>query len=246
MDVTGKRVAVTGAAGGIGGAISAELTRAGAVVYALDQPQALERADLAAVHPVAVDVTDETSVVDAAGHLTQGGAALDALVVCAGIQLHGSDGPIASVSTQTWDRTLAVNLTGAFLVTKHLVEPLTRAGRSSLVLIGSPTGLTMCGAGYTAYAASKAGMMALARVVAADYAGQGLRANVVVPGTIRTPLIEPLMSDDETHRSLVAGIPAGRLGEPAELGGLVRWLVSDSSAFATGGFFPVDGGLTAR
>jgi NAD(P)-dependent dehydrogenase (short-subunit alcohol dehydrogenase family) len=121
-----------------------------------------------------------------------------------------------------------------------------RRERSSVVLIGSPTGLTMSGAGYSAYAASKAGMMALARVVAADYAGDGVRANVVVPGTMRTPLIEPLLADPARREELLAGLPIGRLGEPDDLVGIVRWLVSDASSFATGGFFPVDGGITAR
>ena len=88
-------------------------------------------------------------------------------------------------------------------------------------------------------------MMALARVVAADYAGDGVRATSS-PGTMRTPLIEPLLADPARRKELLAGLPIGRLGEPDDLVEIVRWLVSDASSFATGGFFPVDGGITAR
>jgi len=246
MDIVGKRVAVTGAAGGLGGAIAQDLAGAGAAVFALDRPGLVSGGGGGGIESIAVDVTDESSVASAAKRITGSGASLDALVVSAGVQLHSSDGPVGEVSIDTWNRTLAVNMTGAFLVVEHLVGALCLAEQSSLVLIGSPTGLTMSGAGYTAYAASKAGMMALSRVVAADYAKQGVRANVVVPGTMRTPLIEPLIADDERRQSLLASLPVGRLGEPGDLTGLVRWLVSDSSSFATGGFFAVDGGLTAR
>jgi dihydroanticapsin dehydrogenase len=89
-------------------------------------------------------------------------------------------------------------------------------------------------------------MMSMARIVAADYARHGVRANVVVPGTMRTPLIEPLLSDPAKHQALLDASPIGRLGEPADVVGVVRWLVSDESSFATGGFYAVDGGLTAR
>jgi dihydroanticapsin dehydrogenase len=139
-----------------------------------------------------------------------------------------------------------VNLTGAFLCVKHALPLLTRQSSSSIVLVGSPTGLTMSGAGYAAYAASKAGMMSLGRTVAADYAAQGVRANVVVPGTMRTPLITPLLDDPATRDALLEGTPLGRLGDPGDLDGIIEWLVSPASSFATGAFFAVDGGLTAR
>jgi NAD(P)-dependent dehydrogenase (short-subunit alcohol dehydrogenase family) len=246
MEVEGKQVAVTGGAGGLGGAVAADLAEAGAVVYSLDLPQALDRAGRAAVHGVPVDISDEVEVVRAFREVEAATGGLDALVVASGIQLHGRDGRIGDVSREVWEETQRVNLTGTFLAVKHAIRLMVRRDRSSLVLIGSPTGLTMSGSGYSAYAASKAGMMGLARIVAADYASDGVRANVVVPGTMRTPLIEPLLADPARRDELLAGLPIGRLGEPDDLVGIVRWLVSDASGFATGGFFPVDGGLTAR
>jgi NAD(P)-dependent dehydrogenase (short-subunit alcohol dehydrogenase family) len=243
MGVAGKQVAITGAAGGLGRAIGAALAEGGAEVWAFDRGEAStgRQGDLVRTSPM--DVTDPEQV--ASGFAAVEPARLDALVVAAGIQLHGQDGPAGDVDLDVWNETLQVNLTGAFLVIKYALPLLLAAERSSIVLIGSPTGLTMSGAGYTAYSASKAGMMALARTVAADYAPR-VRANVVVPGTMRTPLTEPLLTDADIHAELLAGLPAGRLGEPADLTGLVTWLVSDQSSFATGAFFAVDGGLTAR
>jgi len=246
VEVHGKQVVVTGGAGGLGGAIVTALADGGAVVYALDLPQALHRIDGSGARGIGVDVSEEDDVIRALGEVEAVSGGLDALVVASGVQMHGRDGRIGEVSRDVWEETQRINLTGTFLPVKHAIPLMVRRDRSSLVLIGSPTGLTMSGSGYSAYAASKAGMMALGRVVAADYAAEGLRANVVIPGTMRTPLIEPLLADPVRRQELLAGLPIGRLGEPDDLVGIVRWLVSDASSFATGGFFPVDGGLTAR
>lgn len=244
MDVLGKRVVVTGAAGGLGGAVARDLSEAGALVHGLDLAEAWRGAPPSGMSVSDVDLTLESSVRDA--FAARADEPVDALVVAAGVQLHGEDGPVSQVGLETWDRTMAVNLTGTYLTLRFALPLMVTAGRSSVVLIGSPTGLTMSGAGYAAYAASKAGMMALSRVVAVDYARSGVRSNVVVPGTVRTPLIEPLLADPTTRRALLDGLPLGRLGEPEDITGIVRWLVSDASSFATGGFFAVDGGLTAR
>ena len=242
------RVAITGATGGIGGRAARHLAAGGARVAPIDLPSA--RLDALAEElgapVVAADVRDEGSVSRAFAKLAEAWGGLDALVVTAGIQLHGEDGPAADVPLEVWDRTIAVNLTGAFLSVKHGLPLLTAQESSSIVLVGSPTGITMSGAGYTAYSASKAGMMALARIVAVDYAAQGVRANVVVPGPMRTPLISTLLADETTRSGLVSGTPIGRLGEPEDLDGIIEWLVSPASSFATGGVFPVDGGMTVR
>jgi len=145
-----------------------------------------------------------------------------------------------------WNRTLAVNLTGAFLTIKHTIPLLRAAANGSLILCGSPTGLTMSGGGYAAYSASKAGMMSLARTVAADYAADGIRANIIVPGTTRTPLIAALLEDPARRAALLAGTPIGRLGTSEDLTGIAVYLASDESRYATAATFTVDGGLTQR
>lgn len=255
MRLAGKAGLVTGAAGGIGSAAARAFAAEGATVGLVDR----DPAALAALadsltdqglgdrgHPLATDVTDEESVAAMAARWHREHGRADFVYVCAGQQLHGADGPAAEVSLDTWNRTLAVNLTGAFLTVKHTIGLLRAAPAGSLILCGSPTGLTMSGAGYTAYAASKAGMMSLARTVAADYAADGIRANVIVPGTTRTPLIADLLDDDATRAAMLAGIPAGRLGTPADLTGIAVFLASDESRYATGATFCLDGGLTQR
>lgn len=248
VDVRGKSIVITGGAGGIAGGIAGELAAGGAVVALLDLASDRLEAAAAAIGAVAValDVTDEQSVEHAMDAAADRAGGVDGLVVTAGLQLHGEDGPIGAVPLDVWNRTMLVNLTGAFLSVKHAIRHLTARPTSSVVLIGSPTGLTMSGAGYTAYAASKAGMMALARTIAADHAHLGLRANVIVPGTIETPLIRGLLEDETSRSALIAGTPLRRLGRPEDLAGIARWLLSDAASFATGGFFAVDGGLTAR
>jgi dihydroanticapsin dehydrogenase len=245
--LAGKVGVVTGAAGGIGSAAVGAFVAEGAHVGLIDRPGvALEKlaAELAgSVTALPTDVTSEAEVSAAFALWNQ---RADFVYVCAGQQLHDVDGPIAEVTLETWERTMAVNLTGAFLTVKHAMGPLCAAPSGSLILCGSPTGLTMSGAGNTAYGASKAGMMALARIVAADYAVQGVRANVIVPGTTQTPLIEPLLEDEPTRAALLAGTPLGRLGTPDDLTGLAVFLASDESRFATAATFAVDGGLTQR
>jgi dihydroanticapsin dehydrogenase len=241
---------ISGAAGGIGAAAARAFVREGAVVGLLDLPgQALDECAQTlgeSAVPLPCDVTDEASVVAALTLWRKHFHHADFVYICAGRQLHGADGPVGDVGLDTWNTTIAVNLTGAFLVAKHSIELLCQAPSGSLILCGSPTGLTMSGGGYTAYAASKAGMMSLARTVGADYASRGVRANVIVPGTTRTPLIATLLENETTRTALLAGTPIGRLATPDDLTGIALFLASDESTYATAATFAIDGGLTQR
>lgn len=238
MELAGYNVVVTGGSGGIGSALVSGLSASGASVHNLDL-QSAARSDTKFYE---TDLTDENSVKAALSSIKT----IDALIVCAGVQLVGADSKIADVSLDTWQKTVDINMTGAFLSVKHAMPGLIKSGRGSVILIGSPTGMTMEGAGYTAYGASKAGMMGLSRIIAVDYKEQGVRSNVVVPGTMSTPLIQKIWDDPEKGPDLIRRTPLGRMGKPSDLVGLVNWLVSDKSSFATGAFYAVDGGMTAR
>jgi len=238
MNLSGYKVAVTGGSGGIGSALMTGLVDAGATVYNLDRTASAKKG----VEYKEVDLTNEDSVKSVFSEITK----LDALVVCAGIQLVGKDSKIADVSLDTWQRTVDINMTGAFLSVKYAMPALVNSGHGSVILIGSPTGMTMEGAGYTAYGASKAGMMGLSRIIAVDYKEQGIRSNVVVPGTMSTPLIQKIADDPEKGPDLIRRTPLGRMGDPKDLVGIVNWLVSTESSFATGASYAVDGGMTAR
>ena len=140
-----------------------------------------------------------------------------------------------------------MNLRGVFLSCKHGVRLMMESGAGgSIINCGSPTGITMSGAGWHAYSSSKAGVMALTRVMAADYAKHNIRVNGVVPGTIETTLTRRLTDDPETRAKLVALHPIGRIGTPEDMAGIAVFLASDESRFATGAHFHVDGGISVR
>lgn len=238
MKLSGYHVAITGGSGGIGSALATGLLEEGATVYNLDFVKPADESSKF----IQVDLSDENSVQEAFKRIEK----LDAIIVAAGVQLVGSDSKIADVTLDTWQRTVDVNMTGAFLSVKYAMPLLIESGHGSVVLIGSPTGMTMEGAGYTAYGASKAGMMGLSRIIAVDYKEVGVRSNVVVPGTMSTPLIKKISEDPEKGPDLIRRTPLGRMGDPRDLVGLVNWLVSTDSSFATGASYAVDGGMTAR
>jgi len=238
MELKGYNVVVTGGSGGIGSALVAGLLATGANVHNLD----INKAENSEALFHKTDLTSEASVQSALSKIE----VIDAIVVCAGVQMVGIDSKIGEVSLDTWQKTLDINMTGAFLSVKHAIPGLIKSGRGSVILIGSPTAISMEGAGYTAYGASKAGMMGLSRIIAADYKDKGIRSNVVVPGSMLTPLIEKILEDPEKRQGLIDRTPLGRMGKPSDLVGLINWLVSDQSSFATGASYAVDGGMTAR
>jgi NAD(P)-dependent dehydrogenase (short-subunit alcohol dehydrogenase family) len=193
------------------------------------------------------DVTSEPSVEAAFTEVTRRHGRLDVLYTCAAVQLIGEDAPVHELDLEVWDRTHAVNLRGVFLSCKHGAKAMIAAGNGgSIINCGSPTGLTMSGAGWHAYSSSKAGVMGLTRVMAADLARFGIRVNGIVPGSIRTNLTQRLFDDPEIAKQLEALHPIGRAGEPEDMAGVAVFLASDDSKFATGAHFHVDGGISVR
>jgi 3-oxoacyl-[acyl-carrier protein] reductase len=162
----------------------------------------------------------------------------------AAIQLHGQDGPCHEVPVEVWERTLAVNLKGPFLGCKYALPAMMANGGGVIVNIASPTAFAGLGAGYTAYASSKGGVVTLTRVIAKDYAQHGIRCNAIVPGATETPLTDEIFVKPEVRQSLTSATALGRLGRPDDLVGIAIFLASDEAAFATGAHFFVDGGLT--
>jgi len=249
--LAGKVAVVTGAGSGIGRATAAAFVAEGASVGLLDRNAAAVGAlaqELGeTAYPLATDVTAEASVAAAFAEVRRRHGRLDVLATYAAVQLIGEDGPAHDLALDVWQRTLAVNLTGVFLCCKHGLRLMLESGDGgSVINCGSPTGETMCGAGFTAYSSSKAGVMSLTRILAADYAKHKIRVNGIVPGTIETPLTAALTADPAARAALVAGHPIGRLGTPEDLSGIAVYLASDESRFATGAHFHVDGGIAVR
>lgn len=247
----GKVAVVTGAGSGIGRAGAHALAREGASVGVLGRTEAKVEAVCAAIgpaaYPLVCDVTDETQV-EAAFDLTRRRhGRLDVLYTNAAVQLYGEDAPIFELDTDVFDRTHRVNLRGVFLTCKHGSRLMMESGEGgSIINTGSPTGLTMGGAAFTAYSSSKAGVSGLTLAMAGALAPYDIRVNTIIPGAITTELTEERFADPVVSERLRSRTPLGRLGQPRDLDGIVVYLASDESRFATGAHFFVDGGMCAR
>lgn len=245
--LNGKTALVTGSATGIGLAVAERFAREGARVVIADRDgDAAEQAATNigdAARAAVMDISDEQSVESAFAELATGWSP-DVVVANAGVQLFGQDAAAAELDLDVWKRTIDVNLTGTFLTVKHAARTMLKHGGGSIILTGSPTGLNGEGKDFTAYSASKAGIHGLARTVAAAYADRGIRVNTVVPAYTETSLVTAISSDPESRAAIVGRIPMGRAGSPDDVAGIMVYLASDDSAFATGALFAVDGGMT--
>ncbi|MFL5715195.1 MAG: SDR family NAD(P)-dependent oxidoreductase [Chloroflexota bacterium] len=249
----GKVALITGGAGAIGLATARRCAEEGARVVIADRDAArLDRAatDLrdAGLHVVglAVDVTSEASVRELLARIATDHGRLDILFTSAGVLVSGS---VVETSLEEWQRTLAVNLTGTFLCAKYAVPLMVAGGGGSIVLMSSTSGLVAEQA-TAAYCASKGGIVMLGRQMALDFAGDGIRVNVVCPGWIDTPFNDPAVERSGGVEALApfieAMVPIGRQGEPEEVADVVVFLASDRSRLMTGSVVVADGGLTAR
>lgn len=240
-----RTVLVTGAAAGIGRAIAERLLADGARVVLTDRDPAVETAIVSdRVVARVMDVTDEDAVAAVFDGLVADGVVPDVVVANAGVQLFGSDAPVARTPLDAWRRTIDVNLTGTFLTVRQAVRVFLQHGGGSVICIGSPTALNGEGADFAAYSASKGGIHALVRSTAMAYAADGVRANTVVPGYTETGLVRTIADDPAARAGIVARTPLGRAGTPADVAGVVSFLASADASFATGAEFRVDGGMT--
>jgi NAD(P)-dependent dehydrogenase (short-subunit alcohol dehydrogenase family) len=225
----GRVAVVTGAARGIGQAIAEVLAANGARVAALD----LEAPDHPGMLGLACDVSDEAAVDTAFARVEADLGRVSVLVLNAGIF---PIVPFEETSRETWDRTLAVNLTGGFLCARRALPGMREQGYGRIVAIGSSAGKAGGAKSVAAYAASKAGLMTMAKSIANEYARHGITANALAPSLIDTEMIAGA-------RDLVDRIPVGRFGRPDEVAALVCFLASEHAGYITGEVTDINGGF---
>jgi NAD(P)-dependent dehydrogenase (short-subunit alcohol dehydrogenase family) len=237
---------VTGAGGGMGGRIAADLARAGVRVFAVDVKAAPPAGpDGPAYTYWRFDVTEEARVAGALGEVFAACGRLDYVVNGAGVGWFDRDGSVATIDRGVWDRVMDVNLTAAMLVCRHALPFVRRTGGGAFVHIASVAGLRNADGPMDAYQISKAGLISLSRALALQYGPLGIRSNTICPGAILTPMIAPLYDQDPSRADRMAGrTPLRRLGTVADISSACRFLLSDEASFITGVDLVVDGGWT--
>jgi NAD(P)-dependent dehydrogenase (short-subunit alcohol dehydrogenase family) len=234
----GLRVLVTGAAGGIGGAVVERLAEQGSAIAAVD---VLEPDLPAARVRLAADVADEHSVARAVADARGALGGLDALVLAAGI---AHVGPTHDLTTDEFDRVLGVNVRGTFLCIRAALPAMLEQRSGRIVTFGSTAALV--GApGLSAYAAAKGAVLQLTRSVGAEYAARGIRANCLCPGATDTTMLRRLQEDRPDPQAFARAHPIGRYAEPHEIAGVVAFLLSDEASYFAGSTVVCDGGFTA-
>jgi 3-oxoacyl-[acyl-carrier protein] reductase len=232
----GKRALVTGGSRGIGRAIVVELARAGAEVAIGYHTGADEAAELAGEVGGRAIQADVSSAEDAARLVEEAGE-LDVLVNNAGLT---RDGLLARMSDDDWRRVLDTNLSAVFYTCRAVTRPMMRKRGGAIVNVSSIVGIHG-NFGQTNYAASKAGIIGFTKSLARELGSRGVRANVVAPGYITSRLTDAI--PEEARGTMLANTPLGRLGDPEDVAGAVRFLCSDEAGFITGEVLLVDGGL---
>jgi 2-keto-3-deoxy-L-fuconate dehydrogenase len=241
--LVGKTAFITAAGQGIGRAAALAFAREGAKVWATDMNARsvgeLEGKD--GIRTRALDVTDETAINKAASEVGD----VDVLFNCAGVVHHGS---ILDASVKDWDQAFAVNVKSMFLVARAFIPGMLKKGRGSIINMASVASSVRGLPNRFVYGASKAAVIGLTKSIAADFVAKGIRCNAICPGTVDTPSLQGRINafadPVQARKDFVARQPMGRLGTVDDITGILVFLASDESLFATGNAYSVDGGMT--
>ncbi|WP_350276664.1 3-oxoacyl-[acyl-carrier-protein] reductase [Kribbella sp. HUAS MG21] len=229
----GRSVLVTGGSRGIGLAIANAFKEAGdqvAVTYNTSPPPE-------GFLGVKCDITDQEQVDAAFDTIAEQHGPVEVLVANAGIT---RDTLLLRMSDEDWDAVVQTNLTGSFRVARRAAKGMLRLRKGRIVFISSVVGL-LGSPGQVNYAASKSGLIGMARSIARELGSRGITANVVAPGFVETDMTAVL--PEETQKQYLSQIPLGRFGRTEEIANAVRWLSSEEAGYITGAVIPVDGGI---
>lgn len=241
FDLTGKTALITGASGGIGGAIAAALHAAGATVALTGTREAplRERADQlgARAHVLAADLGDAEAVAALPARAAEAMGSVDILVNNAGIT---RDNLFMRMSDEEWAQVIDVNLTAAFRLSRGVLRGMMKARWGRIVQVTSVVGATG-NPGQGNYAAAKAGLVGMSKSLAFEVASRGITVNCVAPGFIATAMTDKLTDEQKTR--ITAQIPAGRMGAPEDIAAAVLYLCSPEAGYVTGATLHVNGGM---
>jgi 3-oxoacyl-[acyl-carrier protein] reductase len=233
QDSGGRSVLVTGGNRGIGRAIAEAFLANGDKVAVTTRSGGAPDGAL----DVRCDITDAAAVEEAFSQIEAAHGPVEVLVANAGVT---KDTLILRMSEEDWSSVIDTNLTGSFRLAKRAAKGMLRLRRGRIIFISSVVGL-LGSAGQANYAASKAGLVGMARSLARELGSRSITANVVSPGFVETDMTDVLT--DEQKQTIKTQVPLGRYATPEEVAGAVTWLASDSAAYVTGAVIPVDGGL---
>lgn len=237
-NLTGKIAIVTGGLSGIGAAVVARMAAQGAIVIAADLSSDVRTLGEGSISPFHVDVADPASVKSLFDAVLARHGRVDCVVNSAGI---GKDIPFLDTSIDIFDKIIAINLRGTFIVGQEAARAMVQTGGGAIVNIASVSGMTG-NVGRSAYGASKGGVVILSKVMAVDLAAHHIRVNVIAPGPVDTPLVAqmhpPAIRQRWTDRT-----PLGRYATPDEIAGAIVFLCSPDASYITGHVMAVDGGF---
>lgn len=246
-----KVAVVTGARRGMGRSEALTLAKAGAKVVVSDISKedcekVVEEIKEEGCESIAIkcDVSDKEKVQELFEKTKSEFDSVNILINNAGVV---DFKPLSEKTEDEWKKTIDINLKGQFLCAKEAAEQMNENGGGSIVNIAS-VAMGQTGGGMATiadYCASKGGIAAMSQAMAAELASQGIRVNVISPGMIKTPMIDPIMQDEDQKKGTLAKIPMGRVGESQEIANLALFLASDASSYMTGSIVVADGGWTA-
>ncbi|GIF05042.1 SDR family oxidoreductase [Actinoplanes siamensis] len=250
FDLSGRLAVVTGSRRGIGLAMAEALAAAGADIIGVSaslEPSGSEAEARVAAQgrtftPIRADLADRAGVRELAARLRDHNPPVDILVNNAGTIRRA---PAAEHPDEDWNHVLEVDLSSQFVLAREVGRTMLRQGAGRIIFTASMLsfqgGITVPG-----YAAAKSGIAGLTRALANEWAGRGVNVNAIAPGYIATDNTRALQDNPERSRAILDRIPAGRWGEPADLGGVTVFLASDAARYVHGAVIPVDGGWLAR